>query len=100
MPKAKGGSSVKSKKKVKSITPIMAKVILLNDDFTPMYFVVSILVCVFQKSYPEAYALMWKVHTEGMAVCGEYPKEIAETKAQQVIQRARLRGYPLQVLVE
>lgn len=100
MPKTKGGLSVKSRKRTRSVTPVMVKVILLNDDYTPMNFVVDVLVSIFNKSRAEAFALMWKVHTEGMAVCGEYPKEIAETKAHQVIQRARMRGYPLQAIVE
>ncbi|MCS6961446.1 MAG: ATP-dependent Clp protease adaptor ClpS [Deltaproteobacteria bacterium] len=98
MPKA--NRVLKEKKKTVSITPKLCKVILLNDDYTPMQFVVEILVNIFGKGYSEAVSLMLKVHTEGSAVCGEYPKEVAETKASLTVSIARQNGYPLQAIVE
>lgn len=81
-------------------TPRKFKVILLNDDFTPMDFVVHILQKFFQKSPKEAEEIMLKVHHEGRGVAGVFSKEIAEMKAKQVNQYARSFQHPLQTVVE
>ena len=66
--------------KIKPKLPSLYKVLILNDDYTPMEFVVHVVQKVFNKSHDEATRLMLKIHTEGMGVCGMYPLEIAETK--------------------
>ena len=91
---------IEPKKKVKSNLPKMFKVLLLNDDFTPMEFVVDVIKKVFLKSDDEATRLMLKIHTEGMAVCGIYPYEIAETKMNQVLKLAKEQQHPLQSIIE
>ncbi len=90
----------KVKKKEKRKRPPMYRVIMLNDDYTTMDFVVYILQKVFRKSYQEAEALMLEVHFRGSAVCGIYPKEIAETKVRQVHEEARAQGFPLLCTIE
>jgi ATP-dependent Clp protease adaptor protein ClpS len=80
--------------------PPMYKVILHNDDYTPMDFVVSILVNIFHKGLNEAEELMLKVHEEGKAVCGVYVKDIAATKVTQVKEIARKNGFPLMATME
>lgn len=80
--------------------PPMYSVILLNDDYTPMEFVISILERHFQKDHAAATEIMLKVHNEGRAVCGLYPYEIAETKVTLVIEDARQNGHPLQCTLE
>ena len=71
------------------------QVLIYNDDFTPMDFVVKVLMQVFDKEEQEATALMMSIHTGSSAVAGGYPKDIAHTKAAQVMQMARQEGYPL-----
>ncbi len=80
--------------------PRLFKVLLHNDDFTTMEFVVAILRSVFRKSEAEATQLMLKVHNEGAAIAGLFPYEIAETKAAQVVQKASEAEYPLLCTVE
>ena len=75
--------------------PPMYKVILHNDDYTPMDLVVDILIKVFHKSEKEANDIMWRVHEKGRAICGVYVLEIAQTKVHQVKTIARANGYPL-----
>ena len=75
--------------------PPLYQVILLNDDYTPMEFVVSILCKFFTMSVESATAVMLKVHTDGKGVCGVFPKEIAETKAVLVNEYARESEHPL-----
>ena len=81
-------------------TPRKYKVILVNDDFTPMDFVVMILTTVFHKSVAEAEALMLAVHHKGKAVVGTYSLDEATTRANRVTQMARSEGYPLRVKCE
>ena len=81
-------------------TPKMYSVVLLNDDYTTMEFVVSVLENVFQKSPAEAFRLMMQVHTQGRAVCGTYTYEVAETKADTVRDLAEREGFPLQASLE
>ncbi len=80
--------------------PPMYKVILHNDDYTPMDLVVDILVKVFHKSADEAHKIMWQVHEKGQAVCGVYVHEIAQTKVHQVRTIAKANGYPLLATME
>ena len=80
--------------------PELFKVLLLNDDYTTMEFVVEILENVFNKSPAEAYRIMMAVHTQGKGLCGVYPHEVAETKVATVIDRAREQGFPLLAAME
>lgn len=87
-------------KQAKPKLPEMYKVLLLNDDYTPMEFVVSVIEQFFNKSREQATQIMLKVHTEGMGVCGIYPKDIAETKMQRVMDAAHEAQHPLQCVIE
>jgi len=78
----------------------MFKVLLLNDDFTPMEFVVEVLERFFSKSREQATQIMLKVHREGQAVCGIYPRDIAETKMEQVVAFSRQNEHPLRCVME
>lgn len=80
--------------------PRRYKVLLHNDDYTTMEFVVHILMTVFGKNEKEATAVMLEVHFEGMAVCGVYTAEIAEAKVARVAQLARKNGFPLKCTME
>ena len=80
--------------------PKMYKVLLHNDDFTTMEFVVFVLEHVFGKSLAEAFVIMFKVHNEGVGIAGIYPYEIANMKAQKAINLARAREYPFLCTVE
>lgn len=80
--------------------PSMYKVLLLNDDYTPMDFVVEILQKYFNKNYDLAMKLMLEVHHKGHAVCGIYTFEVAETKVKMVTDEAKARGYPLKCILE
>ncbi len=85
---------------VKPKLPAMYKVLLINDDYTPMEFVVETIQRFFNKSLEQATQIMLQVHTKGMGVCGVYPRDIAETKRNQVINYARDSQHPLQCLIE
>ena len=85
---------------VKPKLPDMFKVLLLNDDYTPMEFVVETIERFFNKSREQATQIMLKVHTEGAGVCGIYPQDIAETKMNQVLISAKEAQHPLQCVVE
>jgi ATP-dependent Clp protease adaptor protein ClpS len=85
---------------VKPKLPPMFKVLLLNDDYTPMEFVVETIERFFNKSREQATQIMLKVHTEGVGVCGIYPQDIAETKMNQVLSHARQSQHPLQCVIE
>ena len=80
--------------------PPMYKVLLLNDDYTTMDFVVEILILVFHKSIETATQIMLNVHRNGMGVCGVYPHDVAETKVLTVEALARERGFPLKCAME
>jgi ATP-dependent Clp protease adaptor protein ClpS len=80
--------------------PPMFKVMLLNDDFTPMEFVVLVLQKFFAMTRERATQVMLKVHREGIGVCGVYPRDIATTKVQQVTAYARRHQHPLQCVME
>ncbi|MCB0320093.1 MAG: ATP-dependent Clp protease adapter ClpS [Bdellovibrionales bacterium] len=95
-----GGVETISREKTRVREPKLFKVILLNDDYTTMDFVVSILESVFQKSPSEATRIMLEVHKTGAGVCGLYPKQIAEAKVAAVINRAQAEEHPLQCIME
>ena len=76
------------------------KVYLLNDDYTPMDFVINILMSIFHKSYEEAEKIMLDVHKNNQGLCGVYSLEIAETKVIQVRKKARESSYPLKAVME
>ena len=80
--------------------PRKAKVLLLNDDYTSMEFVVRVLVDIFRKKPEEATTIMLAVHEKGKGECGVYPLEVAETKVNQVHSRARSEGFPLRCVIE
>lgn len=80
--------------------PDLYKVLLMNDDYTTMEFVVEILIYVFRKPKEEAIQIMLRIHREGIGLCGKYPLDIAETKVDAVHALARERGYPLKCVME
>ncbi len=80
--------------------PKRFKVVLLNDDYTPMDFVVHILEYFFQMDRPQATQVMLQVHTQGKGVCGIYPRDIAETKEEQVNRYSRAEQHPLMCVIE
>ena len=80
--------------------PPMYKVILHNDDYTTMEFVIEILVTVFGKSLEKATQIMLNVHSKGKEICGIYPREIAETKVETVHNLASSKGFPLKSTME
>ncbi|MBQ9578590.1 MAG: ATP-dependent Clp protease adapter ClpS [Ottowia sp.] len=80
--------------------PPMYQVVLLNDDYTPMDFVVAVLVEIFGRDLENATQLMLRVHREGRAVCGVYSRDVADTKVAQVLHAARSAGHPLQCYAE
>ncbi len=92
------GVVVRSKPKAKK--PSMYKVIMLNDDYTPMEFVVMIIEKFFGKNREEATHIMLHVHQKGVGICGVYTYEIAETKVTQVMDLARQHQHPLQCTLE
>jgi len=80
--------------------PELYRVILHNDDYTTMEFVIHVLETIFHRGPAEAYRIMMKVHTEGTGIAGVYPHEVAETKVEKVHDAARAQGYPLRASVE
>jgi len=80
--------------------PSMYKVLMLNDDYTPMEFVVDVLQNIFQKNREEATEVMLHVHQKGVGICGVYTYEIAETKVTQTVDYARKNQHPLQCTLE
>ena len=98
--KPDAGGEVLEKTKTKTRQPDLFRVILHNDDYTTMEFVVRILETVFNKATPEAYRIMLQVHHDGAGVCGTYPYEIAETKVETVHEMARQEGFPLRASIE
>ena len=92
--------AVKERVDIKRLEPTLYMVVLLNDDYTPMAFVVDVLESLFQKSPAEAYRIMMQVHLNGRGVAGVYAWEIAETKADTVASLASEAGYPLKATIE
>ena len=93
-------SVLKERVKTKKQDPTLFKVVLLNDDYTTMEFVIHVLESIFQKSPAEAYQIMMHVHVNGRGIAGTYPWEVAETKVDAVITQARGAGYPLKAVTE
>jgi ATP-dependent Clp protease adaptor protein ClpS len=94
------GTGVVVKARPKTRKPAMYKVLMLNDDYTPMEFVVHVLERFFQKSREEATRIMLHVHRRGVGVCGVFTYEVAETKVTQVMDLARQNQHPLQCTIE
>ncbi len=92
------GTAVKTRDKTKK--PAMCKVFMLNDDYTPMEFVVDVLQSIFHKNHQEATQIMLHVHREGSGLCGVYTCEVAETKVIQVTEEARRNQHPLCCKIE
>lgn len=80
--------------------PPMYKVVLLNDDYTPMEFVVDVLCRFFHKAEAEAIRIMLHVHQQGRGICGIFARDVAETKVIQVLDFSRNHGHPLQCVME
>ncbi len=98
--KQDGGVKEKTRDAHRVDRPRLWKVLIHNDDYTPMEFVVAVLIQVFHKDEGEATAIMLKVHHEGVGAAGLYPHAIAETKVAQVLGAARSRQYPLMCSME
>ena len=94
------GDAVKERIRTEKKEPTHYKVLLLNDAYTTMEFVVHVLETVFLKSPAEAYQIMMHVHVQGRGLAGIYPWEVAETKAETVISMARDAGFPLKAITE
>jgi ATP-dependent Clp protease adaptor protein ClpS len=95
-----GGAVVAERKLQRTKPPQMYQVVMLNDDYTPMEFVVVILQEFFNKDRETATQIMLKIHLDGKGICGVYPRDIAATKVQQVQEAARQAGHPLQCVSE
>lgn len=80
--------------------PRLYKVLLLNDDFTSMEFVVEVLTAIFHRTQQDAHTIMFKIHKEGSGLCGVYTYEIAETKVVQVLSLAKKNKFPLRAVME
>jgi len=93
-------SSTDADIKIKKKVPGMFKVVIINDDYTPMEFVTQVLIELFGKSKEEAIAVMMLIHKQGRGVAGIFTKEIAEQKAKETIFSARHYNYPLRCKVE
>ena len=94
------GDAIKERIRTEKKEPTLYKVVLLNDDYTTMEFVIRVLEDVFQKSPAESYQIMMHVHVNGRGIAGVYPWEVAETKAETVIAMARDAGFPLKAVTE
>jgi ATP-dependent Clp protease adaptor protein ClpS len=94
------GTAVATRPKPQTRHPNMYRVLLLNDDYTPMEFVVSILRKYFNKDVDEATRIMWHVHQHGVGECGVFSYEVAEMKVTQVMDHARKHQHPLQCIME
>lgn len=97
---APDGELMLAEPRTKTKKPPMYKVILMNDDYTPMDFVVTVLESIFRKDHADAIDLMMRVHQKGKAMVAIYTREVAETKVDQVIEYARMNEYPLQCTME
>ena len=94
------GGEVKEKPKAVTKRPELFHVVLINDDYTTMEFVVHVLESVFGKGPAEAYRIMMEVHTQGRGICGAYTYEVAETKVSTVHEMAHAEGFPLRAGIE
>ncbi len=94
------GAVVVERQPAKTEPPPMYQVVLLNDDYTPMEFVVMVLQEYFKRDLETATQIMLKIHHEGRGVCGVYSKDVAATKVELVLAAARRGGHPLQCIME
>jgi ATP-dependent Clp protease adaptor protein ClpS len=94
------GTAVITRTKTLTQRPSMYRVLLLNDDYTPMDFVVGVLTTYFHKNIDDAQRIMWQVHNNGVGECGVYTYEVADTKVTQVMDHARKHQHPLQCVME
>ena len=99
-PERQGGGKVREKPKAVTKRPQLYHVVLINDDYTTMEFVVHTLEEIFDKGPAEAYRIMMEVHTRGRGICGAYSFEVAETKVAAVHESARAEGFPLRAGIE
>jgi len=99
-PDREGGGEVVEKPKQKTRRPRLFNVVLYNDDYTTMEFVMHVLEAIFDKGPAEAYRVMMEVHTVGRGLCGSFTWEIAETKVATVHELARSEGFPLRAGIE
>ena len=95
-----GGVTVLERVPQKVAPPPMHQVVMLNDDYTPMEFVVEVLQAFFQKDQAQATHIMLQIHLKGRGICGVYPPDVALTKVNQVIDAAQSAGHPLQCVSE
>ena len=95
-----GGTVLLERRTQKLQPPSMYQVLMLNDDYTPMEFVVMVIQEFFGKDLEAATQIMLKIHIDGKGVCGVYPKDIAATKVDQVLDAAHKAGHPLQCVSE
>ncbi|WP_407397980.1 ATP-dependent Clp protease adaptor ClpS [Treponema sp.] len=100
MPENKYSDQTDSDVEVEFDVPPQYKVVLFNDDYTTMEFVVEILMVDFNKTFEEASAVMLEVHKSGKGIAGIYPYDIAATKVRSAQSKARAAGFPLQITVE
>ena len=94
------GAVVAERKAARTKPPQLYQVVMLNDDYTPMEFVVMVLQQYFQRDPDTATLIMLKIHHEGRGICGVYTKDIAATKVELVLAAARREGHPLQCIME
>ncbi len=99
-PPGRTDTGVLTRTRTRTKKPAMYRVLLLNDDFTPMEFVIHILERFFSKNREEATEITFQVHRRGVGVCGVYTYEVAETKVNQVMDYARKNEHPLQCTME
>ncbi|EYC50995.1 Clp protease ClpS [Hylemonella gracilis str. Niagara R] len=99
-PGAAGDAVVLERRPQKVQPPQMFQVVMLNDDYTPMEFVVVVIQEYFNKDLETATQIMLKIHLDGRGVCGVYTKDVAATKVDQVLEAARKAGHPLQCVAE
>jgi ATP-dependent Clp protease adaptor protein ClpS len=102
LPRRDGGQGavVVERKAAKTKPPQLYQVVMLNDDYTPMEFVVMVLQQYFQRDPDTATLIMLKIHHEGRGICGVYTKDVAATKVELVLTAARREGHPLQCIME
>jgi ATP-dependent Clp protease adaptor protein ClpS len=94
------GAVVAERKAARTKPPQLYQVVMLNDDYTPMEFVVMVLQQYFQRDPDTATLIMLKIHHEGRGICGVYTKDVAATKVELVLTAARREGHPLQCIME
>jgi ATP-dependent Clp protease adaptor protein ClpS len=94
------GGAVKERAETRKKEPDLYKVLLLNDDYTTMQFVIEVLEGTFDKGPAEAYRIMMQVHLNGSGLAGVYPWEVADTKVAEVSARAKAAGFPLRATLE